>query len=175
MVHDGRRAVALIRIDGLPAGTLGNPVIRLPNLRALAARGTQATGLRPVFPSVTWSCHTTFVTGVSPARHGVLGNLVLDRRSGRLVSHFGDRTDAAVRAETLWDLTARAGLRVAAVCWPKTRGAAGVPTASPSSNDQPLFEVACLSHMAPDLSIVRFATHTLGSGGPSRTSGSPSA
>jgi len=64
MVRDGRRAVALISIDGLPAGALDDPAVRLPHLRELATRGTQATGLRPVFPSVTWPCHTTFVTGV---------------------------------------------------------------------------------------------------------------
>jgi len=85
----------------------------LPHVRALAARGTQATGLRPTLPSVTWPCHTTLVTGVSPARYGVLGNHVLDRRNGELVSHYRDRTDAVVRVVTLWDRAAVAGLRTA--------------------------------------------------------------
>jgi predicted AlkP superfamily pyrophosphatase or phosphodiesterase len=140
MVREKRPAVALISIDGLPAQALDDPAIRLPHLRGLAARGIQATGLRPVFPSVTWPCHTTFVTGVSPARHGVLGNHVLDRRTGAVVSHYGDRTGAAVRAETLWDRAATAGLRAAAVCWPKTRGAAGLADCIPEFYDQPLFE-----------------------------------
>src|SRR5262245_23149815 len=119
----GRRAVALISVDGLPASVLDDATLRLPHLRGLAARGTWAAGLRPVFPSVTWPCHATFVTGVSPARHGVLGNHVLHRRSGTLVSHHGDRTEMPLRGATLWDAAAAAGLRSAAVCWPKARGA----------------------------------------------------
>jgi predicted AlkP superfamily pyrophosphatase or phosphodiesterase len=135
-----RHAVALISIDGLPASVLDDPAIRLPHLRALAARGVRATSLRPVFPTVTWTCHTTLVTGVSPARHGVLGNVVLDRRSGALVSHYGDRAEAPVRVETLWDRAAAAGLRSAAVCWPKTRSAKHLADCVPEFFDQDLFE-----------------------------------
>jgi predicted AlkP superfamily pyrophosphatase or phosphodiesterase len=140
MVLDGRRSVVLISIDGLPAGALDDAVVRLRHLRALAARGVQAAGLRPVFPSVTWPCHTTFVPGVTPARHGVLGNHVLDRERGVLVSHYGDRTETPVRVETLWDRAAAAGLRAAAVCWPKTRAASGLADCIPEFYDQPLFE-----------------------------------
>jgi predicted AlkP superfamily pyrophosphatase or phosphodiesterase len=140
MVRRERRAVALISIDGLPAAVLDDPAIHLPHLRALAARGVRATALRPVFPTVTWPCHTTLVTGVSPARHGVLGNHVLDRRSGVLVSHYGDRSKAPVRVETLWDRAAAAGLRSAAVCWPKTRSAKNLADCVPEFFDQELFE-----------------------------------
>jgi predicted AlkP superfamily pyrophosphatase or phosphodiesterase len=139
-IHRDRRAVTLISLDGFPAAALDDPAIQLPHLRGLAARGVRAASLRPVFPSVTWSCHTTLVTGVSPARHGVLGNVVLDRRTGALVSHYGDRTEAPVRAETLWDRAAAAGLRSAAVCWPKTRSAKHVADGVPEFFDQHLFE-----------------------------------
>ena len=130
----GRRAVVLISIDGLPAAVLDDPAIRLPHLRALAARGVRAASLRPVFPTVTWPCHTTLVTGVSPALHGVLGNVVLDRRSGALVSHYGDRTEAPVRVETLWD---RAAWRASARrrCAGRRREPPSTwPTACPSSS-----------------------------------------
>ena len=66
------------------------------------------------------------MTGVSPARHGVLGNLVFDRASGEPLEHFGDRTGAPVRAETLWDRLAARGEPAAALCWPKTRGVAAL-------------------------------------------------
>jgi predicted AlkP superfamily pyrophosphatase or phosphodiesterase len=136
----GERAVVLISSDGLPAAVLDDPAIRLPHLRELVARGVRAASLRPVFPTVTWPCHTTLVTGVSPARHGVLGNVVLDRRSGAVVSHYGDRTEAPVRVETLWDRAAAAGLRSAAVCWPKTRSAKNLAECVPEFFDQHLFE-----------------------------------
>jgi len=63
-------AVALISIDGFSAALAADPAVRLPALRGLAARGVSASGLRPAFPSVTWPCHTTLITGVAPARHG---------------------------------------------------------------------------------------------------------
>ena len=140
MTPAGRCAVALVSIDGLPASALDDAALRLPHLRALAARGTQAAGLRPVFPSVTWPCHATFVTGLSPAGHGVLGNHVLHRTTGTLVSHFGDRTEDPVRGATLWDAAAGVGLRPAAVCWPKARGAVALADRIPEFYDQPLFE-----------------------------------
>jgi predicted AlkP superfamily pyrophosphatase or phosphodiesterase len=133
-------AVALISIDGLSAGLLADPTLRLPALRGLAARGVTAAGLRPAFPTVTWPCHTTLVTGVAPARHGILGNEVFDRASGRLLCHEGDRSGAVPRVPTLWDAAAGAGLRAAALCWPQTRGVASLADNVPEFLDQELFE-----------------------------------
>lgn len=133
-------AVALISIDGFSAALAADPSLRLPALRGLAARGVSASGLRPAFPSVTWPCHTTLVTGVAPARHGILGNEVFDRASGRVLCHEGDRCDTPPRVPTLWDAAAAAGLRTAALCWPKTRGATTLADNVPEFLDQELFE-----------------------------------
>ena len=115
--------VVMVSIDGLRAAALEDPAAPLPTLRALAARGSRAASMQPVFPSVTWPCHTSVVTGTTPRRHGVLGNQVYDRARGRGVSHYGDRTDAGIAVRTLWDAVAADGRRVASLCWPKTRGA----------------------------------------------------
>jgi predicted AlkP superfamily pyrophosphatase or phosphodiesterase len=138
MLHPA--SLVMLSIDGLRADALDDPSLALPALRGLIARGARARRLVPVFPTVTWPCHTSIVTGVRPARHGVVGNLTWDRAAGRVVEHFGDRTDAGVRAETLWDALHARGERVAAVCWPKTRGAAAVPDNIPEFYEQPLFE-----------------------------------
>jgi predicted AlkP superfamily pyrophosphatase or phosphodiesterase len=135
-------ALALISIDGFSAALAADPTLRLPALRGLAARGVSARGLRPAFPSVTWPCHTTLVTGVPPARHGILGNEVLDRTSGRVLCHEGDRCDTPPRVPTLWDAAAAAGLRTAALCWPKTRGIATLADNVPELLDQELFETS---------------------------------
>jgi predicted AlkP superfamily pyrophosphatase or phosphodiesterase len=133
-------AVLLISIDGFSAALFGDASLKIPTLRALAARGVAAAGLRPAFPSVTWPCHTTLVTGASPARHGILGNEVLDRTTGRVVRHEGDPTDAPIRAETLWDAAAAAGLATATLCWPKTRGVRTIRDNVPEFLEQALFE-----------------------------------
>ena len=132
--------VALISIDGLSAALLADPGLRVPALRGLAARGVLAAGLRPAFPTVTWPCHTTLVTGVAPARHGILGNEVFDRATGRLLCHEGDRSGTTPRVPTLWDAAAGAGLRAAALCWPQTRGVAALADNVPEFLDQDLFE-----------------------------------
>jgi len=132
--------VVMVSIDGLRAAALDDPDAPIPTLRALAARGLRAQAMQPVFPSVTWPCHTSMVTGVAPRRHGVLGNQVYDRVRGRAISHYGDRTDVRVAVETLWDRVAADKRQVAALCWPKTRGIAAIADNIPEFYEQELFE-----------------------------------
>ena len=66
------RLVVLISVDGLPADALQDPTIHMPTMRRLAREGATAEGMRCSFPTVTWPNHTTLVTGVTPARHGVI-------------------------------------------------------------------------------------------------------
>ena len=74
-------SVVLLSIDGLrpdhvlEADRLG---LRVPNLRRLAREGAHARGVAGVLPTVTYPSHTTLVTGVSPARHGILANTPFD-------------------------------------------------------------------------------------------------
>jgi len=133
-------SVIMLSIDGLRADVIDDPTLALPALRTLMARGTRGRRLLPIFPTVTWPCHTTMVTGASPARHGVLGNLTFDRARGEVVEHFGDRTTAPVRMETLWDRMHARGERVAGICWPKTRDVAAVADNIPEFYEQELFE-----------------------------------
>jgi hypothetical protein len=95
---------------------------------------------------------------VAPARHGVLGNLVVDRTDGALKQHLGDRAyDKAdlVTAPTLYDLAHAAGLRTAAVCWPQTRNAATLDFAIPEGMDQPIFERYATPSLWSDLRTAR--------------------
>ncbi|HVR69528.1 MAG TPA: ectonucleotide pyrophosphatase/phosphodiesterase [Vicinamibacteria bacterium] len=132
--------VVLLSIDGLGASYIDDPALELPALRGLAARGARARLMRVIFPSVTWPCHTSLVTGVSPARHGIIGNMVFDRDAGVPVEHFGDRNEVGIRAETLWDRLRARGERTASICWPKTRGVAAIPDNIPEFYEQDLFE-----------------------------------
>ena len=135
-----RPAVVMISVDGLAAFYNDDPRAEMPTLRALAAEGAGATSMRAVAPTVTWPTHTTLVTGVTPARHGVVGNNFFDRAAGKTVTLIGDpvmdKRDL-VKAPTLYDLAHAAGLKTAAVRWPATRNAGtldwmvpAVPTAT---------------------------------------------
>ena len=74
--------VIIITLDGFPGWAMDDPYLPVPTLRRLAAQGATAGGMRPVNPTVTWPNHTSIVTGVTPAKHGVLfnGTLVIRAR-----------------------------------------------------------------------------------------------
>ncbi len=129
--------VVLVSVDGLPARYLKDARVRLPTLRQLARTGVVAEGLQTVFPSVTWPSHVSLVTGAVPARHGVIGNSVLDRRTGRKVTYVGDpelTKDQCVHVPTLYDVAHQHGLRTGAVIWPACVGARTLDWVIPDSN-----------------------------------------
>src|SRR6478672_10229542 len=70
-VSDSDRIVVLMSIDGLANFYMDDPSAEIPTIRKLAAEGAKAASMRPSDPTVTWPNHTTLVTGVTPARHGV--------------------------------------------------------------------------------------------------------
>lgn len=118
--------VVLISIDGLAGFYFDDPRAELPTLRRLAAQGVRAEGMVCSFPTVTWPNHTTLVTGVPPAKHGVIGNNFLDRKSGEKVPFIPDPLfdkDEIVKVPTIYDLAHRAGLSTAGIIWPATRNA----------------------------------------------------
>lgn len=92
----------VINIVGLTPALLGP---HAPHLTALAARGCQRP-LKTVTPAVTCSAQATFVTGVPPSGHGIVGNgwlfrdlmeIWLWRQSNRLIA--GERIWDAAKAK----------------------------------------------------------------------------
>lgn len=133
----------VISIDGFAAFYWRDPGARMPNLRRLAERGAVAAGMETVFPSTTWPTHVSLVTGVRPDVHGVVGNHVLNRATGRAEDLTGDPIyDAAdlIRVPTFYDRAHAAGLRVTAVDWPATRHSRSFHFSLPFFKDQRVFE-----------------------------------
>jgi predicted AlkP superfamily pyrophosphatase or phosphodiesterase len=115
------RHVVLVSIDGLAASYLDDPRADMPTLRKLAKEGAVAKGMITSFPSVTWPSHTSLITGVQPAKHGVIGNSVWSRKLDRPLTYIGDPelTKAeAIKVPTLYDVAHKAGLKCGGVIWP---------------------------------------------------------
>ena len=112
------RHIVLISLDGFPGWALDDPYLPVPTIRRLAARGAVAKGMRPVNPTVTWPNHTTLITGVTPAKHGVLFNGLLKRDPGvpPRVEPWLPR-DEMVRGKTLYDIAHARGMTTAQVDW----------------------------------------------------------
>jgi predicted AlkP superfamily phosphohydrolase/phosphomutase len=109
--------VAVIGLDGVGLPLVEDLTARglMPNLAALAARGTMAPmrSSIPVISSVSW---TGFMTGQNPGKHGVYG--FTDVKPGTLTMFFPNFGN--VRGETLWDVAGRAGLRSVVLNIPNT-------------------------------------------------------
>jgi predicted AlkP superfamily pyrophosphatase or phosphodiesterase len=110
--------VVVISLDGFGGWALDDPYLPVPTLRRLAAAGAVAKGMRPVDPTVTWANHTSMVTGVPPARHGVIYNGLLIREPGvpPRVEPWRDKSEL-VHARTLYDAAHERGLTTAQVDW----------------------------------------------------------
>jgi predicted AlkP superfamily pyrophosphatase or phosphodiesterase len=114
------RHVVLISIDALRPEFYLDDAYAAPELRALSRAGSHARAVEPVFPTVTYPNHASIVTGVRPARHGVLFNVLFDP-AGERGRWFEEASD--LQASPLWEWARAAGLRTAAVMWPSTLGA----------------------------------------------------
>jgi predicted AlkP superfamily pyrophosphatase or phosphodiesterase len=124
-LHAATKKVIVISIDGLRGTTLASLSTRglnTPNLNEFARAGTLSDGLFGVYPTVTYPSHTTLVTGVSPAIHGILSNGMFDPE---------EKLDGAwywyaqqIQRPTLYTLAKQKGLTTAAVSWPVTVAAA---------------------------------------------------
>lgn len=116
--------VLMISVDGLrPADVIDAERlgVAVPTLRHMMAAGAYADGVTGVLPTLTYPSHTTLITGVSPARHGVSGNQTFDPTNINQVGWYWYAED--IKAPTLWAAAHGAGLVTANIHWPVSVGA----------------------------------------------------
>ena len=94
---------------------------KVPNLRRFLKEGTYAEGVVGVVPTVTYPSHTTLVTGVWPAKHGILANTTFDPFQKNQGGWYWYTED--IRVPTLWDVATASGRTTASIQWPVTVGA----------------------------------------------------
>jgi predicted AlkP superfamily pyrophosphatase or phosphodiesterase len=111
-------ALVVLDVVGLTPRLLAH----MPRLRAIADRGFGAP-LGTVLPAVTCSVQSTFLTGATPAEHGIVGNGWYFRELGEVF--LWRQHNALVSGEKIWDTArkARPGFTVANVCWWYAMGA----------------------------------------------------
>lgn len=95
-----------------------------PNLSRLIHEGAYTTQLKSVYPTLTYTVHTTMVTGVYPDRHGIFHNnpfepFVPDKEK----SWFWFRKD--INAPTIYEAAKKYKMSTAAFLWPVS-GKAGI-------------------------------------------------
>jgi predicted AlkP superfamily pyrophosphatase or phosphodiesterase len=107
------RRTAVLNLVGLTAGWLGR---HTPNLVALAKRGSRSS-ITAAFPAVTCTAQSNYLTGVRPARHGIVGNGWYDREQAEV--QFWKQSNRLVRGRKLWETCREreAGFTCAKLFW----------------------------------------------------------
>jgi predicted AlkP superfamily pyrophosphatase or phosphodiesterase len=124
LAQDAPPLLVMISVDGMrpdyvtEADTHG---AKVPNLRRFLKEGTYAEGVTGIVPTVTYPSHTTLVTGVWPAKHGIFANTTFDPLQQNNQGWYWYTED--IHVPTLWDAAAAAGRTTASLQWPVTVGA----------------------------------------------------
>jgi predicted AlkP superfamily pyrophosphatase or phosphodiesterase len=116
--------VLMVSIDGLRPGDALEAQQRgmtLPHFSELIARGSYATGVHNVLPTITYPNHTTLITGVWPALHGIYGNATFDPTRANMGGWYWYYSD--IKVPTLWSAVKDSGGNVASISWPVSVGA----------------------------------------------------
>ncbi|KAI3495752.1 hypothetical protein L1887_38098 [Cichorium endivia] len=108
--------VILISSDGFRFGyQFKTPT---PNIHRLINNGTEAaTGLIPVFPTLTFPNHYSIATGLYPAYHGIINNKFLDPITGDTFT-MASHEPKWWLGEPIWETIANHGLKAATYFWP---------------------------------------------------------
>lgn len=106
----------VISLDCLSA--LDYPLIKtLPNFQRLFRKGSFVRDVETIYPSLTYPCHCTIITGKYPKNHGVVNNTILQPG---VESPDWNWYRSAIQGTTLYDEAYKANLTTAALLWPVT-------------------------------------------------------
>ncbi|HEX9046344.1 MAG TPA: alkaline phosphatase family protein, partial [Verrucomicrobiae bacterium] len=89
--------LAVINVVGLTEGLIGP---HTPKLAAFLQRGS-LTHIVPAFPAVTCTAQSNYLTGKTPAQHGIVGNGWYNRELAEV--QFWKQSNHLVQAPKIWD------------------------------------------------------------------------
>ena len=112
-----KKRLLVLSFDAL-AGKDFNLMAEMPEFKEFLAEASYSTQVSAVYPSVTYPCHTSIITGKYPKNHGVMSNTLL--QAGRLDSPDWHWQRKSIKTETLYDLAIDQNMTVAAFLWPVT-------------------------------------------------------
>ena len=88
---------AVINVVGLTESLIGE---HTPNIRAFLQCGAKAN-VTPAFPAVTCTAQSTYLTGLAPAEHGIVGNGWYNRELAEV--QFWKQSNHLVHGQKIWD------------------------------------------------------------------------
>jgi predicted AlkP superfamily pyrophosphatase or phosphodiesterase len=91
------KRLAVINVVGLTEALIGEHTPRIAEFRK---RGALAK-IAPAFPAVTCTAQSNYLTGQTPAQHGIVGNGWLNREMAE--THFWKQSNHIVHGQKIWD------------------------------------------------------------------------
>jgi len=88
---------AVINVVGLTESLLGAAT---PRINQFLSRGAKAA-ITPAFPAVTCTAQCNYLTGATPAQHGIVGNGWYDRELAEV--QFWKPSNRLVRGRKIWE------------------------------------------------------------------------
>ncbi|HZR20606.1 MAG TPA: nucleotide pyrophosphatase/phosphodiesterase family protein [Verrucomicrobiae bacterium] len=95
------KRTAVINVVGLSESLLGPAT---PRIQAFREAGSFSR-IDPALPAVTCTAQATYLTGLSPSEHGIVGNGWYNRELAEV--HFWKQSNRLVRGEKLWEVLRR--------------------------------------------------------------------
>jgi len=111
--------VVLISIDGFARNYLEQYPTK--SLHSLMKTGLTAEALLPIFPSKTFPNHISIITGVYPAKHGIIHNSFYNRNlKSKYSLGDGKNNSAWLTAKPLWTIAEQNRIKSAVYFWPES-------------------------------------------------------
>ncbi|MDD6467888.1 MAG: alkaline phosphatase family protein [Erysipelotrichaceae bacterium] len=92
----------------------------LPNFRMMFEKGSLVKHVEPVYPTLTYPCHCSILTGVSTKVHGVPHNEIVDVEDPQ-APWYSLRSQ--IKCRTFMDVCKENGLTTCSLTWPVSGGA----------------------------------------------------
>lgn len=127
----------VISIDALISDDI--PLLEtLPNLGPLVKGAAQVRDIECIYPTLTYPCHVSIMTGCYPNKHGIVHN---ERLQVNVPKPQWNWWYKDIRVKTMLDYAKAAGLSTATVTWPVMAGSAAdyniAEIWAPTINDDP--------------------------------------
>ena len=106
--------LVVISLDALNAKDL-DIIKGLPNFKSYFEKASYAKRVRSIYPSLTYPCHVSIVTGVYPDKHGVYSN---EFNQPGVHEQEWFWYSSYIKVPTLYDLAKKNQMRVGSLFWP---------------------------------------------------------
>lgn len=110
------KKLVIVSLDAFGTDDLAY-ALTLPNFNKFRQEAALVENVETVYPSLTYMCHTSIVTGQYPKDHGIINNTLLQPD---LLSPDWYWYTRYIKSPTLFEIASNHGLTVSTILWPVT-------------------------------------------------------